>query len=266
MQKYSQDSPNSQQPPAAFFRSMWNSLRHREFRVLWIASCLVVIALAVNSSLLLHFLKYYAEVNGSAALSASQACFFGAGLAGTLVWLRVSNSFEKHRLYVVSAMATGLLVAGAAILFGRGHLFGTGNVVALVAGYSLTGFFHSILWFIPQSMLADVSDEVHLVTGRRSEGALFGILSFGQQTATGIAIMLAGWLLEHVVHLAPGAAEQSPSAVQRIGFVYSFVPAAIFLFAAFLMRSYTLTRTRVAAIQEQLRRNEPEAQHLTATS
>ena len=34
-------------------------------------------------------------------------------------------------------------------------------------------------------MLADIADEQRLLTGRRTEGALFGILSFGQQLATG---------------------------------------------------------------------------------
>ena len=66
---------------------------------------------------------------------------------------------------------------GALTLFGEGHLFGTGDVRPLLVGYGLDGFFNCILWFIPQSMLADVADESELITGRRARGrAVWNIL------------------------------------------------------------------------------------------
>ena len=243
---------DTQPRPGDFFRGLVRSLSNSSFRTLFLSSCLVIMGLAVNSSLLLYFLKYYAEVNGSAALSGAQACFFFAGLVGMLVWLPVSRRLEKHWLYVISATATSILLLSGSMLFGVNHLLGTGNVWALVSGYALTGFFNCIILFIPQSMLADVADEQQLVTGRRTEGALFGILSFGQQLATGAAIMLAGWLLEHFVRLNPGTTTLSAGAVGRIGIVYSWVPATLFGIAALLMLKYKLTRSRMQTVQKQL--------------
>ncbi len=242
----------TQPKPGDFFRGLMRSLLNPSFRTLFVSSCLVIMALAVNSSLLLYFLKYYAEVNGSAALSGAQASFFIAGLVGMLVWLPVSRRVEKHWLYISSASATSILLLSASMLFGANHPLGTGNVWALVSGYAVTGFFNCIILFIPQSMLADVADEQQLVTGRRTEGALFGILSFGQQLATGAAIMLAGWLLQHFVGLNPGTTALSTPAIGRIAIVYSWVPSALFGLAAVLMLNYKLTRSRMQTVQAEL--------------
>ena len=209
-------------------------------------------ALAINSSLLVHYLKYYVEINGSVALSASQGVFFGAGLLGTVFWLGVASRFEKGRLYVFSATITSALMLASVALFGKGHPLGTGDVRPLLIGYGVVGFFNCILWFIPQSMLADVADENELMTGRRREGALLGMFSFGQQVATGLAILAAGVLLDKFVGLVAAGSQPSPSAVFRIAIVYSVIPGALFMTAAVVMLRYKLTRARVASIQAEL--------------
>ena len=247
-------TPELQQPPGQFFAGMWMSLHNPTFRLMLMSFCLGVIALAVNNSLLIYFLKYYVEINGSAAMSSFQVAFFSAGLLGTLFWLRFSRRFDKHRLYVLSAVVTAVLMLAGLFLFGKGHLLGTGNIRPLLFGYALTGFFNCILWFMPQSMLADIVDENEWMTGTRHEGALFGMLSFAQQVAAGTAIVLAGTLLERFVGFVPGAAEQPGLLVYRIAIVYSAIPAALFLSAAFLMVGYKLTRSRVESIQLDLRR------------
>jgi Na+/melibiose symporter-like transporter len=141
---------------------------------------------------------------------------------------------------------------GALVLFGEGHLLGTGDVRPLLIGYGLVGFFNCILWFIPQSMLADVADEIEFLTGRRREGALLGMFSFGQQLATGLAIMTAGVLLDKFVGLVSGNLPPSPGASLRIAIVYSVLPAGLFMAAAILMLRYRLTRTRMETIQAEL--------------
>ena len=98
--------------------------------------------------------------------------------------------------------------------------------------------------------------KVRLLTGKRPEGALFGMLSLAKQVATGVAILLAGGLLQLYVRLEPGTARQSDLAAQRIGIAYSVVPAALVMGAAVIMLKYKLTRSRVEAIQAQLHHKE----------
>lgn len=238
--------------PKAFWGNMRECLRNRSFRVMLLSLSLVVVGLTVNSSLLLHYLTYYVKVKGSVALSSSQVAIYSGGLLGTFFWLKLSKSFDKHLLFACSAAITSVLLLIALPLFGEGHPLGTGDVRPLWIGYALVGFFTCTLWFIPQSMLADVVDESELSTGRRSEGAFFGMFSFGQQIATGFAFMLAGGLLDRFVGLAIGKSQQSPQAMYRIGVLYSVVPAVLFMTAAILILRYELTRSRVSSVQKQL--------------
>lgn len=126
---------------------------------------------------------------------------------------------------------------GALLLFGEGHLFGIGNIRPLLISHGLAGFFGSIFWFIPQSMIADVIDEDELVTGQRHEGAFFGIFSFGQQLATGLSLLVAGTLVDWFAGLVPGIAEQSGLTVNRIALLYSVLPATLVIGSvAFMLR------------------------------
>ncbi len=237
---------------SAFIAVIWSYLKNRSCRTVLLASSLVTIALAVNSAVLLHFLKHYAKIEGSVALSTAQASFFMAGIIGTVIWSRFARRFQKHRLFAFSTLITSALVGSGWLAFGEGRLFGTGDARPLFVVYAITGFFNCILWFIPQSMLADVADENELLTGTRREGALFGLNSLTQQTATGIAIMTAGILLDRYVQLTPGGGAQSATTVARIAVLYSAIPAVLFLIAGLLMRGYTLTGSRLHDIQTRL--------------
>jgi len=183
-----------------------------------------------------------------------QSAFYVGGLAGIGFWLWTSRVMEKHRLYLVAAITTAVLMLASLMLFGEGRLFGTGNPLPLTVGNALAGFCASILWFVPASMIADVADEDELVTGRRREGLFFGVFYFGQQLAAGMSSLLAGVLLDWFADLAPGQVEQSALTAHRIAILYSVVPAALVLTAGFVSFRYDLGRSRVAEIQTELAR------------
>lgn len=241
-----------QPAPSRFFGSMRQALRNPSFRVLLGASALVVIGVAMSTSLSLYFLTHYVKVSGSAALSGTLLALYVGGVLGTVFWLRVCKKFDKHWLFVLAAVAAAAVNVGALTLFGEGHLFGTGDVRPLVVGSALSGFFSCILVFMPASMLADVADEGELITGKRGEGALFGIFSFGQQIAAGVAILLAGALLEWFVGLQPGDVQQSDATIHRIALAYTVIPAALYMAAAMVIFGYELTHSRVMSIQAEL--------------
>jgi Na+/melibiose symporter-like transporter len=97
-----------------------------------------------------------------------------------------------------------------------------------------------------------VVDEDELATGERREGAFFGLWSFGQQLATGAALLLTGVLVDRYAGLVPGQAAQSARTVERIGLLYSAFPGVLLLVAAGWALRYRIGRREVAAIQRAL--------------
>lgn len=236
------------------FASLRVCLRNRSFRVLILSSSLFFLASVVNATLAIHYLTYYARITGSGALSLFQAMFYVGTTAGVPVWVRVAKKVDKHRLYFASALITALLMSAAYWLVGEGRLFGTGRVLPLAIGNAVVGLFASALWCIPASMLADVIDEDELTAGRRRDGTFFGFYSFSQTVAASLATLLTGFLLDRFARLVPGQVRQSAQAIDRLGLLFSPLPAAICVVAACLILRYSLTGQRVATIQAELAR------------
>ena len=237
---------------AAFFRDMALALHNRSFRVLFVSFSLFFLGVVLNGVLSIHFLTHYVQIHAGAHLSAFQLAFYVGALAGVAVWTPLSKRTEKRRLYLLATLLTATVLCAAYFLFGPGHVFGVGNIVPLALGHALAGFFASIVWILPTSMIADVADEDACTSGQRREGTFFGIFFFGQQIAAGLALLLAGVLAEDFAGLIPGQAAQGPETVQRLAMLYSLLPAGLVLAAALLILRYTLTRERVEAFQCQL--------------
>lgn len=235
-----------------FLASLVQSLRNPSFLALFASSSLFFLGVVINQVLSIHYLTYYVKITASTALSSFQLAFYLGGLAGVAFWLLISRIVEKHWLYLLATLATAALMVAALLLLGEGHLFGTGNVRVLMVGHALGGFFGSILWFMPASMIADVGDEDELATRQRSEGLFFGIFHFGHQLATGASLLVTGVLVEWFAGLVPGQATQSPETVWRIGLLYSLLPAILLLVAAVLVLRYRVSHSRIVAVQAEL--------------
>ena len=247
------DGPSSSEA-MTFFADFVQSLRNPDFRVMFASVSLFFLAVAMNITLSIHYYTHYVKITASNVLSGFQVVFYISGAVGVVVWLRVSRHVEKRRLYLFCAVMTALLLLGARWLLGEGSLFGVGNPVPVLVGHGLAGFFGSILWFMPGSMIADIADEDELATGQRREGSFFGVFFFGQQLATGIAALAAGVLIDYYAGLVPGQATQSAQTIQRVATLYSVLPAVLVLMAAGLATRYTLTHARLLEIQRQLAR------------
>ncbi|PYQ23006.1 MAG: hypothetical protein DMF81_10195 [Acidobacteria bacterium] len=240
--------------PQRFFAGFTRSLGNASFRALFVSCSLFHLGISMSAALSIHFLTYYARVTDSAALGSFQLAFYLAGLAGVVFWLRVSRVMEKNRLYLLGTLATAAAMLAVFFLVGEGHLLGTGNVRALLVGHALVGFFGSTLWFVPPTLIADVVDEDELATGERREGSFFGLYSFGQQLATGVALLLTGILVERFARLVPGQPVQSVQTAWRIGLLYGVVPAALVAAAAAAALPYRVGRREMADIQLALAR------------
>jgi GPH family glycoside/pentoside/hexuronide:cation symporter len=245
--------PTTSRSDRSFLADLARTWGNPSFRRLLISVSCFFLAVAINGSVSIHFLTYYAGITASGALSVFQVAFYLAGSCGLFVWLKSSRVMEKHRLFLFGTLATAALMLATFGLVGEGRVLGTANVPALVVIHVLAGFFGSVLWFLPAAMIADVVDEDELSTGRRREGAFFGAFSFTQQIAFGVSLLVTGVLLDLFAGLVSGQPSQSPETSWRIGFLYCVVPGVLLLISAVAFSRYDLGRRRLRRIQSELR-------------
>jgi GPH family glycoside/pentoside/hexuronide:cation symporter len=227
-------------------------LRNREFRALWVSFTICSLAVVVNFSLAVHYLKWYARIDSGKALSAIQTCFYVGALAGVVAWIWIAKRGEKRNLFAGSTLGLAALLCMAALLVGEGRLFGTGHPLPLMAGNFIAGLLASALWVLPFSMMADVVDEDELHSGMRREGICFGVMNFGEKVAAGGALLVSGALLSFFIHLKPGGDAQAPGVVDRVGLAYGLAPGILLALSACVALSYGLDRRKVRSIQARL--------------
>ena len=236
-----------------FFAGMWLFMKNRDFRTLWFSFTLSALAVVVNFSLGVHFLKWYAGIEDHRSLSMVQGSFYAGAVLGVAGWIWIAKRGEKKSFYVISVVGLAVILVLAALFVGEGHLLGTDNPVPLMAGNAIAGLFASALWVLPFSMMADVVDEDELRSGMRREGVCFGMMNFGEKISSGGALLVSGVLLSHFIHLAPGDQAQGPQVAERIGISYGLVPGILLAAAALLILRFRLDRRKVADIQARLR-------------
>ena len=240
--------------PIGFARGLQLALANRNFVVLALSSALFFFGTVINAVFAIHYLTYYARIATPSAVSVFQLVFYVGALLGVGLWLRAAKTFDKHRLYIAGALATSAVLALGYLALGDGRPLGVGWFTPLLAGGALGGACASALWIVPPSMLADVVDEDELETGRRREGLFFGVASCCQQVAASLAVAASGVLLDRFAGLVPGQQAQSVQTVERLGILFSLLPAAILAGSGFLMFGFTLTRRHVGAVQAAARR------------
>ncbi|HZG33378.1 MAG TPA: MFS transporter, partial [Sphingopyxis sp.] len=95
------------------------------------------------------------------------------------------------------------------------------------------------------SMVADVTDQIQLETGRRSEGLLFSAATMVNKAISGMGIMLAGLLLSFVGfpdNAQPG--QVGDEALHGLATIYIATLSAATVIAIICLAYYPITRSR----------------------
>ena len=109
------------------------------------------------------------------------------------------------------------------------------------------------------SMMADITDEDALITGRRREGIYFGALSFSAKAATGLGQLLGGILVDFVgLSEEIEVGEIAPQIVNDLGLFYAIGTATLASASIWFLSRYRIDRRRHAEIRSALEERDPE--------
>ena len=109
------------------------------------------------------------------------------------------------------------------------------------------------------SMLADTIDVQELATGRRQEGVFSAALAFSGKATAGVGAVIAGFLLQQVVHWPVDAHHIDASAVTRLGMVAGVLVPLLLVFQLLLGWRYRITRESHALTRQELERRRAAA-------
>jgi GPH family glycoside/pentoside/hexuronide:cation symporter len=269
-------------PPASQSTDLWGDIKallgSKPWRVLIGALTLMLSAFIMRGGVTAYYFKYYVD---PAPFVAWLSSTFGAyptllarliQLAGTretlLGWFLVSNGvfgilgvavtptlvkwLGKKRVFVLAVALGG--VTYALLWLPASTSIGWMFLNQIAASFILAP--NSPVLF---AMFADTADHGEWRTGRRTTGLVFASSLFGLK----VGLAIGGLLLGSVLFLFGYQAnvQQSAAAIMGILLAISFLPGAMLMVAALLMRFYELGDDMMVKIEHDLRerRGEPAA-------
>ena len=194
---------------------------------------------AISSAVNVFYVTFVLRAPGVTATTLLFA--FAGGLASMPVWMRLAQTFEKHRLLMIAYLCAPLAVIPQAFL-------GPGDVVPYIFIVAITGVFTSGPAFILRAMIADVVDTDVLETGEQRTGTFYAIVAMTQKLIPTVAVALAFPFLQ-LMGFDPASKTNTPEAINSLRLVFGLFPPIPLLLTALLLWKFPLGRAQHAELR-----------------
>ena len=216
--------------PFGAFKDVW---RNHHARLVLAVSFIENIGSAVIGILTLYVAQYVVGRPELAAL-----IILSYMIPSTLsvpLWIPLSRRFGKIRLWMFSMMLTGVSFGGMFSLpwlepeIRLVVIFGLAVFAGLAAGCGGT---------IAPSVQSDIIDYDEYMTGARKEGSYFAAFNFVHKSATGVMILITGYVLQFS-GFVPNQLQTMNVQVSMV-FLYGLLPLICYCIGAALFSRFTL--------------------------
>lgn len=234
-------------PPWRAFGEVASMMRNRSALAIIAVGMFVSVSSGLRNGLELYFGLYFWGLS-QAQLSAIATLTAVATFAGAVLVPLISRRLGKRRA-ALTTFSASVFLSGLPILlrlFGLMPANGSDLLFALLAGDTfLTGLFYVMTAVLLNSMLADVTDELAVATGRRSEGLLFAADGFFTKAVSGIGVLASGALLAWVAFPANARAGEVPAnTLWWLGCLYLPLVVSVNVAAIAAVSSFRIDRAR----------------------
>ncbi|NQU07499.1 MAG: MFS transporter [Candidatus Abyssubacteria bacterium] len=234
------------QHPLALKKGLVALYENRPFRVLVSVFVFALMGNAFVPILTLYIADYVVKIEPERVRVISSAVIVSYLLMATVsivFWTRLS-----HRIGKKEAWSYALILSS--VVFVASTYYHEGTWVIWIILASIAGFGFGCTYALAYSMMADVIDLDELQTGRRREGAYFGIWFFVEKGAVGLTAFIGMQTLS-LMGYVPNQ-EQTPQVWWALKFLYSILPAICFAACYFILRRYPITQEEHARIRSEI--------------
>ena len=207
------------------------------FREIFTLFVVVTIGIMVLNSILPFYLESSLRLPAGAQ-PLVLGTLFGVAIAAFPLWTTLSTRLGKR----FSLVAGLLLLSASTVALVLGSPPGRVSVY-LLATSALAGVGFSAVTLFPWAMLPDVVEFDELYSGRRREGTVYALFTFGQKLAGSVGVF-SNALVASLFGYQQGVAAQSPATARALQVMAGPVAAGIFLLAIFFVLRYPVTKTR----------------------
>ena len=238
------------------FQNRVNKNPFKAFRDIWVnphARILIIVLFienlggAVIGVLTLYVTQYIVEAPAWAPL-----IIFAYMLPSALsvpLWIPLSRKFGKIRLWVFSLALTGVSFGGIFIIPFLDSV--SERLIVMFLGAALGGMAAGCGGAIGPSVKGDVIDYDEYLTGERKEGSYFAALNFVFKSATGIMLLVTGFVLQFSGFI-PNQPQTMEVKMALIS-LYGLVPLVFYSLGAYLLYTkFTFGEKEHAAIKQQI--------------
>jgi glycoside/pentoside/hexuronide:cation symporter, GPH family len=224
-------------PRESLVASFTATLKNRIFRYIAAVYMLSWVTVNLVASLLQYYVTWWVRIPDQ--LEFVLVVVQAVAIACVPLVVLLSGRLGKRGAYIVTAGWWALVMLGLAVIPGTARTLA--YVLAGLAGLGVAG-----AQVIPWSMVPDVVEADELLSGRRREGAYYGVVAFLQKSGTAFVLAIVQWVLA-LTGYRPG--EQQPaSALLAIRLMIGAAPALLLGISIFVAARSPLGRKEHAAL------------------
>ncbi|HFD12634.1 MAG TPA: MFS transporter [Crenotrichaceae bacterium] len=170
-----------------------------------------------------------------------------AALALLPFWMWVSDRIGKHRAVTLAALWVGV----CSLMF---PLVGAGDSVLYVSLIIIRGSSFTSIFFLSNSIAADVVDYDTVTSGQQRTGLYFSIWGMAIKFSVALGVLLGTWLPASF-GFQPSALDHSEIVLDSLMMVYGWVPFLLMLCAAPLLWNFPIDMERQQQLRKQIESN-----------
>lgn len=225
-------------------RDLLGAMRgNRPLRLLLSANVLISMAAAATSGTALFLVERVLELGRFATMAMVPLMF--SGLLFLPGWITLSHRIGKHRTFRV-AMLYLVAVFPALVLLPPGNLW-----LCLLA-FVVVGAYNGIVTFLPQTMMADITDIEAAKSGDKRTGLYVALLQTSSKLSAALGIALTYLLLELIGFDPKPGAVNTDGVLLGLKILFALLPVGFFFLAWLTMRSYPLDERQQLALRKKI--------------
>ena len=244
--------------PILGFITVFQTLKHYSFRILFLATLLFMVLAGVTQTLLIYVGTYLfhftAEDMGIISISLIIGIIFAPSLAR-----QISLKVDKKNTLAICVIAGSLIAFSPHLLYLSGiiqllEINMRVIIVFLTNGISQAFFIAYII--MVDSMLTDTIDEHELNTGRREEGLYFSARSLATKASYGLGSFVAGISLD-IIKFPRGmdVIDINTESLISLSVLAGPISMILFMLTVVITNKYSLNQKKHNEILLQIKRN-----------